>query len=277
MQIYHSEPKDQPTIGNYLMYGFILVTVVVFVADQILQHRAEAKKRIIDKNEKHKQNILNILKMESVNGQVFFEGGEIRVIHSHWAELHEDYHEMISHLSSYGDILLLFEEAMKYSIAKIESIQGEIDAFNKFIDKRLASISNIIGLSMSEEYHAHAEPHCYTRGFKDMIYTELMNDNNGISEKEKLTLIKKGEMSSLMWGNRNFAHGNEESLEKLLNYVRSIKRQYALLNIFKDLVYDLNQLKENKALQEFEVRRKSIVRDLDKGQKDLKGRCGLCP
>lgn len=277
MAIYHSEPNQQPTIGNYLLYGFILVTVVVFVAEQVLQHRAESKRRVFDKNEIHKQNILTVLRIEARNGQVSFEENETKIIHGHWAEANEDYFEMLSHLSSYDNASKLLDESMKYSSEKMHWVESTLKDIEKYLDEHLAKFSSENGLLMSKNYLNTSESYCDIMVFKYMIYSDLMKDPTGKSESQKIEITKKLDVASLVWGYRGVAFGNEKTLEEFLRFIKALKRHWALVSKFEELTHYLNELKENKPLEEFEAKRKSIVRELDKGQKNLKGKCELCP
>jgi hypothetical protein len=59
MPVYYAKTQEQSTLGNYLMGGFILVTVAVFMVDQIIQHhrnrKEEQKKHSLELNEIYKR------------------------------------------------------------------------------------------------------------------------------------------------------------------------------------------------------------------------------
>jgi hypothetical protein len=188
-----------------------------------------------------------------------------------WIEDSELYPFCISHLKKYGDILILLEEARKYSEDRRTKALTSLKDYVTHIDNELKSFK---ALPAKDRWEG-ATPHYDKPALKFAIFNDIVLTLRG--GKASSICIEKSNPSILKSDGLSIAAGDETSLGELEKLIHTLEIDDKIVGYASDFLKFTSELHNNPYVEDFEARKRQIVRELTLGQRELKGHCDLCP
>lgn len=226
-----------------------------------------------EKFEKHKQDILAVLEFQlyayfpefgdSGNGELSWESKDL-------------YEYCIDHLKSYPDLWKSFEMAKNNSENVLNQIRIKFQECNNLVENVLGTFNE---LPESDRYLGYNEWHFMKNRFRTTLFRNISDAILNKTEVRPFNIINPSntQVFILTDNSGECAIGDEPTIRKLRDLIKPLESDSKLRSLISEIEELKKQLRDPNMWSEFNKKREVLVRDLTKGQRNLKGHCNYCP
>lgn len=215
---------------------------------------------------KHSEDLIKeVFEHIAINGYVDYKNDEIIESPVKWSESDREY-QAVQHLKTgYSEIYHEYLFAQECAEILIKDIVKKFQQYRRIVEQKLTEAQ--IQLPASDKFVDFKTKRYNKKFVKNRLFDEVRTG------KFTDIVISGFESSSLVWDVTNFAYGNTDSLEHLKNVIEKIRKDKEIIDIITEIESKKIQLRNNTALDRFNIRKKEIIEQVRIKHKPLYGKC----